>query len=171
MFKPLLESISFLRMLKILIMILAFTYVTACASKSGHTAKQIDDPALEVAMQKFVKALHNKDINAFAALFSKNNNWNYVGTIITPVLTSEHTYAALIVDLRQKTGLYESLFDSGGDDTFRDYISMTDGKPWIRTGDHQFSPPDLPDIHESVYVKWRYEGQRWVVDVIAEPAS
>lgn len=154
-----------------LIIILAVTLVVACSAEGGSEANASDDAALAGAMQKFVIALRDKDIEGFADLFPRQSRWTYIGTITDPVQTSEYSHGALLNDLRQQTGLYESLYDADGDDTFRDYVMMTDGKPWIRSGENRFSPPGLPDMATSVFVRWRREGQRWVVDAIAEPAS
>lgn len=147
------------------IYLLILMWLTGCA---GLQANQDD---LQEAMNGFVKALQNQDLKRFVSYFPEQGNWRYIGTIVEPLQMTESNRAELEKDLAERSGWYEVFFDAQGDDTFRDYVLMTKGDAWRLSSLNRFSPPDLPDMWNRVYVQWRREANRWVIDAIAEPSS
>jgi hypothetical protein len=67
-------------------------------------------------------------------------------------------------------GLSSSLFDAGPGDSFRQYVDNVPGDPrrWINGA--RFVP-SYEDASSKVYVSWRKEGARWVVDTFAAPRA
>jgi hypothetical protein len=122
-------------------------------------------------MARFVAALHEKDTRAFLKLFPRAGTWCYLGTITEPPQRSTHTYNELKRALSTETGLYRSLFGSARGDAFRDYVTRTQGRAWVRIDGQRFGPPGMADLHPYVFVRWRREAGEWVVDAIAEPSG
>jgi hypothetical protein len=56
-----------------------------------------------------------------------------------------------------------------GDDPFVQFVRRTKGKPWTKKEANTFVPPG--GWNPTVYVRWRVEGDRFVVDQIASPGS
>ena len=129
---------------------------------SEASASDVTFRDLEVAMGLFLKALKNRDTEAFLHLFSKSKPWIYIGTITDPHQVSLVEYAELAEDLRNRSGWYEILFDAGGDDCFRDYVMISEDKPWNRRSETTFFPPDI-DPDSLVYVKWKSENDKWII--------
>lgn len=136
-----------------------------------HSAEQTLAPAdvasVETAMRKFIAALKKNDVAAFLSLFSRsgffyaNNPLNVVRVTVP--------YSELAKDLRKKGDWYCTYLERCGDlDAFVDNIG--DGEMWPRVGGARFVPPGS-DAESPTYVKWRKEGDRWVVDEIGYPQA
>lgn len=123
------------------------------------------------AMRRFVDALIAKDTAALADLFPREGRWTYLGTLTDPPLSSTHTGAELARDLAARRGLYGSLIEDADLDTFRDHAVRTQGRAWVPAGETRYAPPDMAGAAPRVFVAWRREAGRWVVDAIAEPAA
>jgi hypothetical protein len=139
---------------------------------SQHLVQAQEIAPLEASMAKFVEALKNKDTDTFLTLFSQSTPWQYISTITDTPEVSIVKYAELARDLKLKdqSGWHEILFDASGDDCFRKYVMLDNGAPWKRINDVTFSPPGS-DPNSRVYVKWRKEEGKWVIDTIAEPSA
>jgi hypothetical protein len=125
----------------------------------------------DAAMRRFVDALLAKDTEALATLFPREGRWTYLGTLTDPPLSSTHSGAELARDLAARRGLYGSLIEDADLDTFRDHAARTQGRDWVRVGETRYAPPDMAGAEPRVFVAWRREAGRWVVDAIAEPAA
>ncbi|MBI1898143.1 MAG: hypothetical protein HYZ57_02830 [Acidobacteria bacterium] len=122
-------------------------------------------------MAKFVEALQKKDREAFLALFSRTTPWEYVGTITDPPQVTKVEFNDLKSDLENRRGWYESLFDAGGDDCFRDWVAGSDASAWVRAKSGNRFVRQQVGGKDTVYVEWRKEGDAWVVAAIAEPSG
>lgn len=127
-----------------------------------------EEKALRSAMSRFVAALKAEDTESFATLFPKNGVWTFESTLGDENERSVHSLTDLRRDLSQRNGLYESFFKGDGD-SIRDFVESTGGRPWQRGSGQQFSPPDLPDIKDLMFIRWRRENGLWVVDTVAAP--
>lgn len=125
--------------------------------------------ALDSRMAAWVQALRDNDTAAFLGFFSETKPWRYLSTLPGEKHADVVSFQQLKSDLAKKRGWFEVLFDAGGDDVFRDHVLNDGGRPWCRwlLG---FSPPDS-DSRDDVFVRWRNEDGKWVIDVIAEPSS
>ncbi len=121
-------------------------------------------------MAGLLKALEDRDVDAFLRFFSQRKPWEFLGTIGDPSEVDEVKFDNLAKDLRSKAGWYETLFDGGNFDCFRDHVSQTGGRKWTRVSEWKYVPPDGYGGGK-VFVSWRREGDRWVVDKIGEPGS
>lgn len=150
--------------------------VAFCAGLVAHAvAANADgsgtpDPAAP-AMARFVDALEARDLSAFAALFPREGSWTYLSTLTESGPRISQSGESVKRDLHTREGLYHVFFSDADLDTFRDWVMMTGGRDWVRTGSHRFSPPGLGSLAQKVFVGWRREDGRWVVDVVAEPAA
>lgn len=144
----------------------------ASGSRGSHAIVRADkeEGSLNAAMGRFLAALRNRDVEEFLSLFSRKKAWHYIGTLTRPVQVERVTYSQLERDLRRKSGWYEALIDAGPDDCFRNHVVASEGRPWVLKGKMTFVPPDAGN-DMSVFVRWRKEGERWVVDAIAEPSA
>ncbi|WP_282610253.1 hypothetical protein [Pelagibius sp. Alg239-R121] len=127
-----------------------------------------EQKALQYAMNRFVAALKASDTSAFATLFPQRGVWTFQSTLGEAEARSVHSLFDLRRDLAERSGLYESFFEGDGD-SIRDFVETTRGHPWQRSGEQQFSPPDLPDIKDLMFIRWRQEDGLWVVDAVAAP--
>ena len=127
---------------------------------------------LQDTMDGFVAALRGDDPAALADYFPQRGEWTLLSTIGGPEARSQHTGAETRDALQTRTGLYDSLVESeGGGDTLRDYAQMNGDRPWQATGPRQFVPQAVFDDPQRLYVRWRQERERWVIDAIGVPFS
>lgn len=134
-------------------------------------AAAADERGSAEAMRRFVSALVARDMDALARLFPREGHWTYLGTLNDPPLSSTHTGTELARDLAARRGLYGSLIEDADLDTFRDHAARTQGRDWVQVGEHRYAPPDMGGAEPRVFIAWRREAGRWVVDAIAEPAA
>lgn len=137
-------------------------------SASPPELSESEEKALTSAMSRFVAALKAEDIESFATLFPQKGVWTFESTLGDGNEKSVHSLTDLRRDLSQRNGLYESFFEGDGD-SIRDFVESTSGRPWQRNSGQQFSPPDLPDIKDLMFIRWRLENGFWVVDTVAAP--
>lgn len=124
---------------------------------------------LRVAMDRFTASLRDKDTDRFLSLFSRKRVWYEINTLEGNRYKVKVTYKKLKKDLESNSGIYMALFDADGDDCLRDYTVAPYEKPWRWTGDNTFSPPDADE--KSIWIKWRFEKEHWVVDEIAQQSA
>lgn len=127
-----------------------------------------EQTSLQYAMNRFVAALKASDTEAFITLFPQRGVWTFESSIGGDEARSVHSTLDLRRDLKDRSGLYESFFEGEGD-SIRDFVESTHGRPWEYAEDTRFSPPDLPDMRELMYIRWRLEDGVWVVDAVAAP--
>jgi hypothetical protein len=141
---------------------------TPAAARHQPPLTANEETALQNAMDRFVAALKASDTQAFATLFPRHGLWTFQSSIGEASDRSLHSLADLRRDLTARNGLYESFFEGDGD-SVRDFVETTGGRAWQRTSGPQFSPPDLSDLRDLMFVRWRREDGRWVVDTVAAP--
>ena len=140
----------------------------AAEASARPSLSESEEKSLQYAMNRFVAALKAADTDAFATLFPQRGVWTFQSTLGDADARSVHSLTDLRRDLSQRNGLYESFFEGDGD-SIRDFVETTRGRPWQRSGGQQFSPPDLPDIQDLMFIRWRQEDGLWVVDAVAAP--
>jgi hypothetical protein len=124
-------------------------------------------------MALFVASLRAKDTDRFLLLFSRKKPFRMRNTLQGPSSTASISYKILAKELTRKSqdeGLYSVLFDAGPDDSFRQYVDNAPDAAWRWIGGTRFVP-SYEDASSKVYVTWRKEGKRWVVDTIAAPEA
>jgi hypothetical protein len=139
-------------------------------ARHAQSEKSSAIPAsLQIAMDRFVVSLRSRDTKSFLGAFSLDKVWYDVNTLEGNQAKVSVTYKKLKRDLDSKTGFYTTIFDAEGDDCLRDYTMSPYDSPWKMTGPNTFSPPNADE--KSVWVRWRTEKGRWVVDAIAQPSA
>jgi hypothetical protein len=125
------------------------------------------DPTLRMAMNDFVLGLRARDVERLIALFPKDRPLKLASTVTE---TATFTYEEAAAGMRardRKDGLYSLLVDAS-DPTFMQYV--LDGVEWTWVGATRFVP-DGGDRKTPVYVTWRKEKGRWVIDTIGFPMA
>lgn len=117
----------------------------------------------------FVKALQDKNVDALLSCFSRKKGFLLTGTSDTPHDSMRFSYAKLEQGLKPGGDFVGILFGGEGDDNFRDYVAQTRGAAWQSKGPATFVPP--ADYSLPVFVRWKKEGKRFVVEEIAFPAG
>ncbi len=158
-----------MRVVKIFLVCICLQFVFVGAAKAQSTP--------DASMQKFVKALLDKDRNSFLTLFSKTKSFQLTNPMnegaVSPHWKSQVTYEELSGDFKKKDGLYWLLMeraDNGEMDCFADAVVTTDGKKWRKIGSNKFIPP-MSDVKSPTFVVWRKEGKAWVVAEISYPSA
>ena len=125
------------------------------------------DPTLRMAMNDFVLGLRARDVEKLIALFPKDRPLKLASTITETATFSYEEAAAGMRARDRKDGLYSLLVDAS-DPTFMQYV--LDGVEWTWVGATRFVP-DGGDRKTPVYVTWRKEKGRWVIDTIGFPMA
>lgn len=124
-------------------------------------------------MANLLDALVRIDVQTFLKYFSRIKPFRYQFTLAKPWHTTVVSYSELKKDFVSKnteSGMYSALFDCGGDDVFRKYADATRGEEWTRIGKSKFVHPH-EGLSKRVFVIWRKEQGRWVVDAIGDPSE
>ena len=136
-------------------LVLALT--TPAAARAG------DDAA--TTMAAFVTAVRARDRPQLAGFFPTTGKLVVVNTLEKPFERAAIAADRLARQLRPGGDLDDLLF---GDDGFRDYVTRDHRQRWRPRGT-TFVPPYATG--PPVWLKWRREGERWVIDEIALPSS
>jgi len=126
--------------------------------------------SLQAAMDAFAKALSMRDVDAFLSHFSRRRAFTLLGTIDEPYRAARIKYADLSRELHsgdRSQGWYAE-FMGDEDESFALSVASAEHRPWKRVGKHKFVLPD-DDANSRMFVVWRKEGPRWVIDTIAIP--
>jgi hypothetical protein len=129
--------------------------------------------SLEAAMAGFIDALSRKDVPAFLEFFSRNKPFRFIGTIQPKRQVDLVRFDALARELNARDvdrGWYSVLFDGGPDDSLALTIEDPARRPWRRVKGQKFVPPD-DDDDSTLFITWRKENGRWVVDAIGYPGA
>lgn len=124
---------------------------------------------LEQVMDRFLVSVRNEDPEAFRQFFSPSRPWRYVLNIsgVDGDVRQEQTVTPerLRSDLAQRTGYHSYFLDPSnrGVGSLGSYAEG--GGRWTLSGGNRFIPPNGAS---DTWVTWRSEGERWVVDEIAE---
>jgi len=124
---------------------------------------------LSAAMGKLIRALRTRNTSLFLSLFSRTRPFYHLNPM--NVGSKKHfrdtiTYARLSRDVKNKDDLYWLLLeraDNGNYDAFVD--NFPDDAMWISVK-NKFVPPGA-ELTSHIYVRWRKEGVRWVIDEIS----
>jgi hypothetical protein len=133
----------------------------------------VADPAsLEAAMLGFARAIDERDVDSFLSYISKKKGFRYVGTIQHPHKVDQVAYKVVARDLqnRDDTQGWYSVLMSNEDESLALSVAGAAGRPWKKAGKLKFVLPD-DDLDSTLYVTWRKEESRWVIDSIGIPAS
>ncbi len=119
------------------------------------------------AMQSFIQAMAQKNLPGILAAFSQQAPWKYqpyeigTGRLLKAAVVSPKKMAD---DFQKKQGWYNFFLAEPNGYTFR--LNFMRHQPWKKRGADTFVAPDSDS--GNTYVKWRLEGQRWVIGVIGE---
>lgn len=125
---------------------------------------------VDAAMQAFIQAMVSKNPDAIFAAFSRQSPWRYqpyeigTGKRLQPEVVSPQKLA---LDIQEKKGWYDFFLADPNGYTFR--VNFIDNKAWKKRGAHTFVAPDSTSGH--TYLKWRQEGQSWVIAEIGETTA
>jgi len=124
-------------------------------------------------MAGFIEALSQKDVPAFLEFFSRTKPLRFVRTIHPKQPTELVKYDVLKRELLARDinrGWYSVLFDGGPDDSLAMTVDDPNKRPWKRVANQKFVPPD--DDNDSIlFIVWRNENGKWVVEVIGYPGA
>jgi hypothetical protein len=129
------------------------------------------DP-LATAMRGFARAIETRDTGALLGYVSKQRGLTFLDTIAEPHQKTHLTYEELARDLQTRDlqqGWYSVLLGDD-DESFALATACSAGRTWKRAGKRKFVLPD-DDLDSRLFVSWRREGARWVIDTIAQPAG
>lgn len=118
-------------------------------------------------MQALESALRDRDTGAVLRAFSQTQTWSALNTKAEGQPLSSVSYERLAQALESEGELRDTLLGQG-ETSLRTYVSGPElGAPWQALGEVQFAPAGVPKGR--VWIAWRREGERWVVDTIAWP--
>jgi hypothetical protein len=143
--------------------------VPATPERAPTFQAAIDGSQIDQAMAQFVRALQERNVESLLQCFSRKKSFFLTGTSSTPHDKSRFSYAQLETGMKPGGDFVGILFGGEGDDNFRDYVKETGGRAWRSKPAGIFVPPI--DHNLTVFVRWRREGNRWVVEEIAFPAG
>jgi hypothetical protein len=121
---------------------------------------------LNDAMESFVRALRDSDNDRILQAFSQFTVWNALNTKSEMQSTSRVSYEKLSEALKSEGELHDS-FLGDRDTSLRSYVTGKHNQDWEALNPYQFAPPGV--AQGSVWIAWRQEGGRWVVDTLAWP--
>jgi hypothetical protein len=123
------------------------------------------------SMGTMVDAMRAADPDRLLPLLPVDGSVTFVGTADQPWLVERVPAEALRQDFSTRTGYYVLLLDAGPDDSFRDVFQATRFAPWVTQDGVTFTPPGESFEDGRFFVRWRREGEQWLVDAIGQPGS
>jgi hypothetical protein len=126
-------------------------------------------PSAEVmqAMRELTSALREGDVQGVLRAFSQTAPWSALNTKAESQPISRVSYERLVQAIESEGELRDTLLGQG-ETSLRSYVSgPLHGAAWTALSDVQFAPDGVPKGR--VWIAWRREGERWVVDTIAWP--
>lgn len=145
----------------------------AGSTRSDEVRGMKADAAQTASMRKLIKAMRDKDVEAFLALLPRQSPWRHSSTMVSPGSPPDaetYSYEDTANELRKREGLYIRLFVNDLTDSFAGNYLETDVM-WRAKGDRFVPPGASAASPPKVYVKWREEGDKLVLDEIAYPYS
>lgn len=122
---------------------------------------------LDDYMLQYMRSIRSGDVTLFLRFLSTENNWRFVsyraGTS-NIVSTTSFSYQQTADMLAQRGGLYSALFDGTPSYRYRDRLAAHPLSVWHRI-DNGYRLPDSEGIS---FVRWKREGDRWVIDSIGD---
>jgi hypothetical protein len=107
-------------------------------------------------------------VTTFLSLLPRGGTWRLIDTSADPPKEAEIPFGEFAFDLEHRTGWYGLLFRSRGGRSLFDIAVATNPEEWREEAPGRFAHPDENRRHQ-VWVQWRQEDRRWVVDEIACP--
>jgi hypothetical protein len=136
--------------------------IIACPPIHQAEAQEVNE-----AMQAFVQAMVHKNPTAIFSAFSRQSPWKYqpyeIGTR-RRLKTATVAPDKMARDFQQKTGWYDFFMADPNGYTFR--VNFMNSNRWKKRGADTFVAPDSES--GDTYIKWRREGQKWVIGEIGE---
>ena len=154
-----------------LLLLIALAPPARTRAQHGHDRQsRVARPtALDLAMRGFINALKKRGAEAFLSFFSRSRPFyanNPMNVIRVPV-----PYSKLAADVRKKRGFYWDYLERGEGGMYDAFVdNIGDGRMWRRVGGNKFVPPGS-DASSLTFVRWRRDGQRWVIAEISYPQS
>jgi hypothetical protein len=124
------------------------------------------DGGAEAAMKAFTEAMVNKDSNAVLSFIPQQSTFKLIPYVIgskTPEKVNTISYNKLKSDFANKKGLYIFFFEKPNGWTYN--VEFRRGENWKKKAATIFTAPDSSDGH--TYIKWKQEGDKWVIDELA----
>ena len=141
--------------------------IVLMAMLSWGSVNQAEAQDVNEAMQSFIQAMVSKNPAAIFTAFSRQSPWRYqpyeIGTRrrLKPATVSPEKMAR---DFHQKSGYYDFFMADPNGYTFR--VNFMHSNQWKKRGADTFVAPDSDS--GDTYIKWRREGQSWVIGEIGE---
>jgi hypothetical protein len=119
-------------------------------------------------MTAFTQALRDADKQVILSMFSPTQSWNVINTRSPIHMPTVVTQARLAEALNQEGPLHDSLLGAQPNN-LRAFVTGEHSSPWTPKGPYQFAPETAPQ--GQVWIAWRQEADRWVVDTLAWPVN
>jgi hypothetical protein len=133
----------------------------------GGSAIQAEAQDVNGAMQAFITAMVQKNAAGILAAFSRQSPWHYqpyeIGTLRARKAVSVSP-GQMARDFRQRRNWYDFFTAEPNGYTFR--VNFMRSNRWRKRGSDTFVAPDSDT--GKTYIKWRREGNRWVIAEIGE---
>lgn len=149
----------------------AFGWVLVFLFTLSVTPINAEKPSASTVMAQLVEIMRDRNVTGLLELLPITGVLIYTNTIDKPYLSTRYTPSALHLDIETRTGFYEVLFGFRGDDSWRDVFEQTNFMPWVERSSSVFWPPGQNYANGRHFVRWRYEGSRWVIAEIGAPDS
>ena len=120
---------------------------------------------LRLAMEELSEAVREHDAARVLEKFSRSAGFRYSDSRKQKPIIQAISFDRLQRELGAKSGLYRTLLEPSG---LVQYVSGEHAVPWRGVSQDEFAPRGV-DANK-VWVRWRSEGDTWVVDTIALPA-
>lgn len=135
-------------------------------------SNRASDPpaALSAAMRKLIRAMRTRNTSLFLSLFSRTRPFFHLNPMNVgskKYFRDSISYARLTRDVKTKGELYWLLLeraDNGSYDAFVD--NFPNDTMWTSVTGNKFVPHGEP-LTSHTYVRWRREGDRWVIAEIS----
>ncbi|MEW5725384.1 MAG: hypothetical protein AB1896_19890 [Thermodesulfobacteriota bacterium] len=125
------------------------------------------DKSLTQAMEAFIQAMVAKDKSGVLSFFSQTEPWVYAPYEIgsgRPLERQSVTFQEMARDFQNEEYWYGFFFDEPNGYTYQ--VNFEAGVSWRPKGPDTFLAPDSDT--GNTYIKWRREGERWVIAEIGE---
>jgi hypothetical protein len=121
---------------------------------------------LRIAMEELADDLRAGNVPRVLAKFSKTGGFRFTDTRVKTQVATPIAFERLEREIGAKRGLYRALFEPAG---LLQFVSGDYALPWVGVAADEFAPRGADA--KKVWVRWRAEGDAWVVDNIGVPAA
>jgi hypothetical protein len=120
---------------------------------------------LRLAMETFCEAVRAHDAPRLLDMFSRSAGFRVADSRKPKAVFQAISFDRLSRELAAKSGLYRALLEPNG---LVQYVTGQRALPWLAVAQDEFAPRGVDP--KQVWVRWRSEGDAWLVDTIALPA-